>query len=95
MCNLVSDPKDVSPYMGDLLPILKQSILDPSPEMRTTAAQALGSLVRSMDDKDYEDLEEYLLATCKSEGGSAERGGAALGLAEVRPDKTQWRSARG
>lgn len=83
MCNLVSDPKDVSPYMGDLLPILKQSILDPSPEMRTTAAQALGSLVRSMDDKDYEDLEEYLLATCKSEGGSAERGGAALGLAEV------------
>jgi len=83
MCNLVSDPKDVSPYLGDLLPILKTSILDPSPEMRTTAAQALGSLVKSMEESDYEELEKYLLLTIKSEGGSAERGGAALGLSEL------------
>ena len=34
----VSDPKDVSPYLSDLLPIIKQSILDHNPEMRQIAA---------------------------------------------------------
>lgn len=33
MCNLVSDPKDVAPYLNDLVPILKSTILDPSPEV--------------------------------------------------------------
>jgi hypothetical protein len=34
MCNLVADPKDVAPYLNDLVPILKTTILDPSPEVR-------------------------------------------------------------
>ena len=83
MCNLVADPKDVSPYLGDLLPIIKTSILDPSPEMRLTAAQALGSLVKSIGDQDYGELEKYLLFTMKSDANQVERAGAALGLAEV------------
>ena len=83
MCNLVADPKDVSPYLQDLLPIIKNSILDPSPEMRTTAAQALGSLVKSMGDEDYAELEKYLLVTMKSDANQVERAGAALGFSEV------------
>ena len=83
MCNLVADPKDVSPYLPDLLPIIKNSILDPSPEMRATAAQALGSLVKSMGDEDYADLEKYLLFTMKSDANQVERAGAALGFSEV------------
>ncbi|EKX53505.1 hypothetical protein GUITHDRAFT_57715, partial [Guillardia theta CCMP2712] len=83
MCNLVADPKDVAPYLPEILPIVKNSILDPSPDMRSTASKALGSLVKSMDDKDYEELERYLLATMKSDQSVVERGGAALGLSEV------------
>ncbi len=83
MCNLVADAKDVSPYLPDLLPIIKTSILDPSPEMRLTAAQALGSLVKSIGDDDYAELEKYLLFTMKSDANQVERAGAALGLAEV------------
>jgi len=83
MCNLVADPKDVSPYLPDLLPILKNAILDASPEMRTTAAQALGSLVKSMGDQDYEELQKYLLVTMKSDANLVVRAGSALGLAEV------------
>jgi hypothetical protein len=47
----VADPKDVSPYVPDLLPIIKNSILDPSPEMRGIAAQVsvpMLSLVAAM-----------------------------------------------
>jgi hypothetical protein len=83
MCNLVADPKDVSPYLGDLLPTLKTVILDPSPDVRLSAAKALGSLVKSMDDADYAALEVHLLATMKSDASMVERAGAALGFGEV------------
>lgn len=83
MCNLVADPKDVSPYLNDLVPILKSTILDPSPEVRSQAAQALGSLVKSMDEAQYEELERYLLLTMKSDESMVERQGAAQGLGEV------------
>ena len=81
--HLVADAKDVAPYIQDLLPIIKTSILDPSPEMRATAAQALGSLVKSMAEADYAELEQYLLVTIKSDANQVERAGAALGMAEV------------
>jgi hypothetical protein len=35
--NQVADPKDVSPYLDDLIPIIKRSIVDHSPEMRECA----------------------------------------------------------
>lgn len=83
MCNLVADAKDVSPYLNDLVPILKSTILDPSPEVRAQAAQALGSLVKSMDQAQYEELEKYLLFTMKSDSSVVERQGAAQGMGEV------------
>ena len=83
MCNLVADPKDVSPYLGDLLPTLKTTILDPSPDVRLSAAKALGSLVKSMDDADYRALEAHLLVAMKSDASMVERSGAALGFGEV------------
>ena len=59
MCNLVADAKDVAPYIQDLLPIIKTSILDPSPEMRATAAQAHAQLAMcNFDVALVEDIEE-------------------------------------
>ena len=83
MCNLVAESKDVSPYLNDLVPILKSTILDPSPEVRSQASQALGSLVKSMDEAQYEELERYLLFTMKSDSSMVERQGAAQGMGEM------------
>lgn len=53
-------------------------------QVRQTAAAALGSLVKSMDDSQYAELEKYLLFTMKSDASMVERAGAAQGLGEVR-----------
>lgn len=48
LSSLVNDPKDMLPYMDDLLPQLQNSLIDPLPEVRATAAKAFGSLVGNM-----------------------------------------------
>jgi hypothetical protein len=52
-------------------------------QVRSNAAHALGSLVKSMDDEAYSQLETYLLYTMKSDASMVERSGAAQGLGEV------------
>jgi hypothetical protein len=52
-------------------------------QVRTTAARALGSLVRGLGHEHLEAMMPWLLATLSSESSSVERSGAALGLAEV------------
>ncbi|GMI31680.1 hypothetical protein TrCOL_g1939 [Triparma columacea] len=80
MCN---DAKDFAPYMSTLLPGLKATLLDPIPDVRTTASKSIGSLARGLGVEQLPDLEPWLRETLKSEDGtSVERSGAAQGLCE-------------
>lgn len=75
--------QDMAPYVPLLMPELKAALIDPLPEVRATAAKALGSLLKGMGQQYFEDVLPWLLETLKSEGSSVERSGAAQGLAEV------------
>lgn len=83
MCSLVTEPKDMIPYIGLLLPEIKKVLVDPIPEVRSVAARALGSLIRGMGEENFPDLVPWLLDTLKSDGSNVERSGAAQGLSEV------------
>ncbi|KAL3681502.1 hypothetical protein R1sor_024458 [Riccia sorocarpa] len=83
MSSLVTEHKDMLPYLSLLLPEVKKVLVDPIPEVRTVAARALGSLIRGMGEENFQDLVPWLLETLKSENSSVERSGAAQGLSEV------------
>lgn len=83
MCSLVTEPKDMLPYLKLLLPEVKKVLVDPIPEVRTVAAKALGSLIKGMGEENFKDLVPWLLETLKSETSGVERSGAAQGLSEV------------
>ncbi|VFQ92643.1 unnamed protein product [Cuscuta campestris] len=83
MCSLVTEPRDMIPYIGLLLPEVKKVLLDPIPEVRSVAARAIGSLIRGMGEENFPDLVPWLLDTLKSDGSNVERSGAAQGLSEV------------
>ena len=87
MCALVADAKDMSPYISILLPEIQKCLVDPSPEVRSTAAAALASLLRGMGgaaslDEHFAELVPWLTSTLQSDGAATERSGAAQGLAE-------------
>ncbi|KAJ7973575.1 translational activator GCN1 [Quillaja saponaria] len=83
MCSLVTEPKDMIPYIGLLLPEVKKVLVDPIPEVRAVAARALGSLIRGMGEENFPDLVPWLFDTLKSDNSNVERSGAAQGLSEV------------
>lgn len=83
MCSLVTDPKDMIPYIGLLLPEVKKVLVDPIPEVRSVAARALGSLIRGMGEENFPDLVPWLFDTLKTDNSNVERSGAAQGLSEV------------
>ncbi|KAF6144359.1 hypothetical protein GIB67_024586 [Kingdonia uniflora] len=83
MCSLVTEPKDMIPYIGLLLPEIKKVLVDPIPEVRSVAARALGSLIKGMGEENFPDLVSWLLDTLKSDTSNVERSGAAQGLSEV------------
>jgi HEAT repeat protein len=83
MCSLVTEPKDMIPYIRMLLPEVKKVLVDPIPEVRSVAARALGSLIRGMGEENFTDLVPWLLETLKSDNSNVERSGAAQGLSEV------------
>ena len=65
-----------------MIPGLKQSLLDPVPEVRTVSAKALGAMVRGMGESGFKELEElvpWLMQTLTSEASSVDRSGAAQG----------------
>lgn len=82
MCSL-TDKKDLTPYLGAVVPGLKQALLDPVPEVRAVSSRALGALVRGMGEECFEDLLPWLMETLTSENSSVDRSGAAQGLGEV------------
>ncbi|XP_050384454.1 protein ILITYHIA [Argentina anserina] len=83
MCSLVTEPNDMIPYIGLLLPEVKKVLVDPIPEVRSVAARALGSLIRGLGEDHFPDLVPWLMDTLKSDNSNVERSGAAQGLSEV------------
>jgi hypothetical protein len=83
MSSLVTEPLDMIPYIGLLLPEVKKVLVDPIPEVRAVAARALGSLIVGMGEQIFPDLVPWLLDTLKSDNSNVERSGAAQGLSEV------------
>jgi hypothetical protein len=69
--------QDMTPYVPLLMPELQKALLDPLPEVRATAARAMGSLLKGMGAAALGDLLPWLLSTLRSEGSSVERSGAA------------------
>ena len=79
----ISAFQDLSPYLPNVIPGLKQSLLDPVPEVRSVSARALGAMIRGMGESGFEDLLPWLMRTLTSEQSSVDRSGAAQGLGEV------------
>lgn len=72
--------QDLDPYIEKVIPGLKQSLLDPVPEVRAVSAHALGAMVKGMGTEKFDELMNWLMETLKSEGSSVDRSGAAQGM---------------
>lgn len=77
--SLVSDAEDIVPYLSLIIPVLKKVCIDPIPDVRHSAANALGALASGIE---YDTLEEHnisgwLWETMKNSSSVAERSGAA------------------
>jgi len=81
---MISETKDLIPYLPLLVPDLQSALLDPIPDVRSTSAKAMGSLTRSLGDHFETELRPWLLGQLRNPNcSSAERSGAAQGLTEV------------
>eukprot|EP00871_Galdieria_phlegrea_P002111 jgi/Galph1/2900/GphlegSOOS_G1553.1 len=83
MCSQIASSKDMKPYLEVLLPDLLSVLLDPIPDARAMAARALGSFARGIKSARVGNMAEKLLEMIHSGKSSAERSGAAMGLAQV------------
>jgi hypothetical protein len=79
----LTNAKDFTPYLGELMPGLRDVLIDPVPSARATAAMALGVLVQRLGEEQFPDLVPQLLQTLKSDTSGVDRQGAAQGLSEV------------
>jgi HEAT repeat protein len=79
----LTDPKDLSPYLSGIVPGLKESLVDPVPDVRSNSAVALGAMVKGLGEEAVADLLPWLFTTLQSENSSVDRSGAAQGLSEV------------
>ena len=71
--------QDMAPYVPKLMPKLKDALVDPLPEVRATAAKALGSLLKGMGEEYLQDILPYLMQKLKAEVGGG--GNASLSVA--------------
>ena len=56
ICDLTSNPEDLLPYMKILMPAIKNSLFDSIPEIRASAAKALGSLSKGLGLNNSQDM---------------------------------------
>lgn len=73
----------MKPYLPAIIPGLKQSLLDPVPDVRSATSRALGHMVRGVSDNMIDEILPWLMTTLVSESNSVDRTGSAQGLAEV------------
>ncbi|PLW51845.1 hypothetical protein PCASD_00862 [Puccinia coronata f. sp. avenae] len=79
----LAESKDLSPYLPQLMPRVRQVLVDPVPEARATAAKALGSLVERLGEESFPELVPSLFDTLRTEVPGVDQQGAAQGLSEI------------
>lgn len=79
----ITEARDLAPYLPQLVPKVREVLVDPVPEARATAARALGGLVERLGEQAFPDLIISLLQTLQSETSGIDQQGAAQGLAEI------------
>jgi hypothetical protein len=78
ICSLTQDPQDLLPYMSILLPAIKNSLFDAIPEIRASAAKALGRLSSGLGIKESHSMLNWLREHLdKPNISSSEKSGAA------------------
>ena len=78
----LAEARDISPYLPQLVPRVREVLVDPNPEARAVAARALGSLVERLGEESFPDLVASLLEILESDVGIDQQG-AAQGLSEI------------
>jgi len=77
ICNLTQDPSDLLPYMKILRPAIDNSLFDSIPEIRASAAKALGSLSKGLGLDNSLEMLEWTRSVLHRKGlTTSERGGA-------------------
>ena len=81
---LAADPQEgLGPYMDMIVPALQDVLVDPIPDVRATAAKALGTMSRALPEVIVAQVLPWLFRTLKEADSQVERSGAAHGLSEV------------
>lgn len=81
--SILTDAKDLVPYLDSLVGELEVSMVDPVPATRATASRAIGTLVEKFGEEQLPDLIPRLFSNLKSEEKVGDRLGSAQGLAEI------------
>lgn len=79
----LTEARDLTPYLGQLVPLLRDVLVDPVPEARSTAAKSLGGLVERLGENNFPDLIDSLMSILKSPAAQVDQQGAAQGVSEV------------
>ena len=83
--SMVDDPKLLVPYLQQLIPGLKENILDAVPDVRLSSARALGTLSAGVGESETQvrGVVPWLLDAVTADSSSMERSGAAQGISEL------------
>ncbi|GAA5986671.1 hypothetical protein JCM11641_001358 [Rhodosporidiobolus odoratus] len=79
----LTEGRDLIPYLTQLVPLLREVLVDPVPEARSTAAKSLGGLVERLGENNFPDLIDSLMSILKSPSSGVDQQGAAQGVSEV------------
>lgn len=79
----LTDSRDLISYLPQLIPKVREVLVDPVPEARATAAKSLGILVERLGEDAFPTLVTDLMTTLKSDMSGVDQQGAAQGLSEV------------
>lgn len=79
----LTEARDLTPYLDQLMPLIREVLVDPVPEARATAAKSLGTLVERLGEPSFPELVNQLMGVLRSDTGGIDRQGSAQGLSEV------------
>ncbi|GAA5915522.1 hypothetical protein JCM6882_005925 [Rhodosporidiobolus microsporus] len=79
----LTEGKDLIPYLPQLVPLVRDVLVDPVPEARSTAAKSLGGLVERLGENNFPDLIDTLMTILKSPASGVDQQGAAQGVSEI------------
>ncbi|BGP12338.1 hypothetical protein JCM10213_003855 [Rhodosporidiobolus nylandii] len=79
----LTEGRDLIPYLPQLVPLVREVLIDPVPEARSTAAKTLGGLVERLGENNFPDLIDSLMGVLKSPASGVDQQGAAQGVSEI------------